>query len=328
MNKPLLLLGITAITVTTALKAQHAGAEKLELIVDTSRDFMVTRNLTVQEAPTFNERGGRGVFMPIVAGYLITKGVQGIQKLIDNRKNRYMAQYDFAERGHYFYDQIATSPIDPVGLQFKGFKIIRLVKKEGGQADTMFYAKFILDTAADRFDEMMNNGMFHLRLDSIMVSKSRVKAPKNVDRLNMDFEIDFNTSYRSDDGQIHADALLGKFIFTLRNAPLYNGNNATKKFYDSLDAAKPPVTGECFMVPRSAGFYKTKNGVIKSCYGQGLYSVSVSVKETSKTKFVDRVIIFSSDPALNVGSQLLQKKYAGSGSSSGSSSSGKSKQSN
>jgi len=321
-----LFLLFAAVTLTSALKAQNASEakpapEQLQLIVDTS-ESLAARSLTVQEPSNFSE-GKKALFIPLLAGYLINKGIAGIQQLIDDRKNRYTAQYSFAERDHYFYNQISTSAIDPVGLQFNGFKVVRFVKRHDRQPDTVFMAKFILDTTADLMDEMMNNGIFRLRLDSIMILKSKVKAPKNVERLNMDFEINFTTSYRGDDGQIHSDDPIGKFVFTLRNAPLYNADNPQSvKYYDSLTRTKPPLVGESFMVPRSSGFYKTKNGLIKSCYGQGLYSINVSVKETSKTKFVDKVIVFTSDPALNVGSQVLQKRY-GSGAAALPASSGK-----
>ena len=285
--------------------------ERLELNVDTSSNFLTAEAFPSQDAPSFHDREGRGLFIPLIAGYLINKGVQGIQKMISDRASRYIAQYNFAKLDHYFYDQISTSgAFDPTGIKFGGFKILRLYHAEKNEDDTVFYAKFILDTTEGKCMEIMNNGIFRLRLDSIMISKSRVRAPKNVKNLNVDFEIDFSSTYRGDNGQLFADAPLGKFIFTLRNAPLFKDDDESRSYYDSVDTKKPSLTGECFMVPRSAGYYKNKNGVVQSCWGMGLYSIKVSVKETSKVKFIDKLIIYTADPTLSVGSSMLQKKYA------------------
>ncbi len=315
MNKSILTLLIIAIITTGTLKAQNKGidrsnAEKLRLHIDTCQNFLIPSRLKPEDAPTFNERGSRGIFMPIVAGYLITKGVQQIQKIIDDRKNRYIAKYSFSDRDNYFYDQVSTvNSMDPTGLQFKGFQIVRLVSGKNKQSDTLFYAKFILDTTEGRFGEMVNTGIFRLRLDSILIVSPKVKAPKNIRKINLDIEVDFTSSYRSDQGQLYTDAPLGKCMYSLRNAPLLKGEPFGKSFYDSLDRVKPELTGECFMVPRSSGFYKTKNGVLETCYGQGLYSINISVKETSKPKFIDKIIVLTSDPTVNVGSSVLQKKY-------------------
>lgn len=315
MNKSALIAFIITIIAIGTLKAQRkgtdrSGVEKMRIHIDTCQNFLVPSRLVAEDAPTFNERGSRGIFIPIIAGYLITKGVQEITKIIDDRKNRYIAQYNFSQPDNYFYDQVSTvNSIDPTGLQFKGFQIVRLLSNKNKQSDTLFYAKFILDTTEGRFGEIVNTGIFHLRLDSIMIVRPKVKAPKNIRKINMDVEVDFTSSYRSDDGQFYSGAPLGKFIYSLRNAPLLGNGITERNFYNSIDSVKPKLTGECFMVPRSAGFYKTKNGVLEACYGQGLYSINISVKETSKPKFIDKIIVLTSDPTVNVGSAVLQKKY-------------------
>ena len=322
MNKSALIAFIITIIAIGTLKAQRkgtdrSGVEKMRIHIDTCQNFLIPSRLVAEDAPTFNERGSRGIFIPIIAGYLITKGVQEITKIIDDRKNRYIAQYSFSQPDNYFYDQVSTvNSIDPTGLQFKGFQIVRLLSNKNKQSDTLFYAKFILDTTEGRFGEMVNTGIFRLRLDSIMVVRPKVKAPKNIKKINIDVEVDFTSSYRSDQGQIYTDAPLGKCIYSLRNAPLFGGSAIEKIFYDSLDKAKPELIGEFFMVPRSAGFYKTENGVLESCYGQGLYSINISVKETSKSKFIDKIIVLTSDATLNVVSSGLQKKYGNGASAS------------
>jgi hypothetical protein len=303
----------------------RSQSDKLQLIVDTGKNLLAVNHLMTQEGPSFRERGSRAAFIPILAGFIINKGVQGIQTMINDRKSRYIAGYSFAERGHYFYDQISTvSAIDPVGLQFKGFQVQRVARNEQNGLDTILLAKFILDTTEGRISEIMNSGLFHLKLDSIRVKSAKVKLPRDGKGLNLDFEIVFNSSFRGDDGQIHPDAPLGRFIFTLRNIPLDLNDPGARLYYDSLDKVKPTLVGESFLVPRSSGFYKNRNGNVESCWGQGLYSINVNVKETSKVKFIDKLIIFSSDPTLSLGSSELQKNVNSSGSKPTPSSSSKS----
>ena len=289
-------------------------AERLEMHVnnlESNKDLFSDKNFPPQEAPTFNERSSRGIFIPIIAGYLIKKGAQVIQHLIDDKKNKYIAQYSFAETDHYFYDQISTAgSFDPVGLKFKGFTVLRIRNNEKEQDDTVLYAKFIIDTTEGKCMEMMNNGIFRLRLDSILFSQTRIKASKKARKLNLDFQINFTTSYRGDNGELHTNTPLGKFIYTLRNAPLYGQDEESRQYYDAINHKKPSLTGQCFLVPRSSGFYKTNNGVVQPCWGMGLFSIDVSVKETSKMKFIDKVIILSSDPAMSIIPAALQKKYA------------------
>jgi hypothetical protein len=184
-----------------------------------------------------------------------------------------------------------------------------MAKNKNGKEDTVLYAKFIIDTTNGRWLEIMNNGIFRLRLDTIYISGSRVKAPKDVKNLSVDIEIDISSTYRSDNGDLNADKPLGKFIYSLRNAPLLNKGEKAEEYYDNLDKTKPSLTGSCFMVPRSAGYYINKEGLVQPCWGMGLFSVHVSVKETSKMKFIDKLIIWSEDPTVQVGSSTLQKKY-------------------
>ncbi|HEY5406260.1 MAG TPA: hypothetical protein VIJ92_04195 [Ginsengibacter sp.] len=329
MNKLFYIIVIILTTSIYEASAQHSSGGKVKygnheldtLYVDNSKDLIKRENMIAQDGPSFNDREGRGALLPGIAGYLITKGTQAIQTMINNRKNRYTTQYNYAECDHYFYDQISTSSSNDItGLQFSGFKLVRLLRN-GRNKDTMFFAKFIIDTTRGNLEEMMNNGIFHMRLDSIKIINSKIKAPKNYENLNLDFEIYITSSYRDDAGRLNTEAPLGKFIYTLRNFPLYKDDPAIQKKYDSINRVKPPLTGDCFMVPRSSGWYKNSDGLLQPCWGQGLYSIKVMVKETTKPKFIDKIIIYSSGPTLGIVPGVLQKKYASSASSSSSSSS-------
>ncbi len=293
---------------------QSPRAEKLEMSIDTSANVLPLDMITAQKGYAAGETPGRGV----VASFLINKGVQGIQSMIENRRKKYSADYSFAIKDESFYDHISTDgPFDPTGIRFKGFTVVRVARGENKHGDTLFVAKFSIDTSSNRIREIMNNGIFRLRLDSFAIKTSRVRLPKHVKNLNLDFEINFLSSYISSTGQINQDVTVGKFIYSIRNAPLDPTDPSYDKFYSNLSKRHPECIGQCFLIPRSAGYYKDEDTrVVKPCWGQGIYSVKVSVKECSRNSFVDKLILYSSGDILSLGNSSLQKKYGTTASSS------------
>ncbi len=294
-------------------------AEKLEMKIDTSPEILPLNKIAFQKAYTMDEREGRG----IVTSFLINKGVQGIQSLIDNRRKKYSADYSFAIKDESFYDQVSTEgPFDPTGIRFKGFTVARVQRSGNNRGDTVFMARFSLDTSGDKITNIMNNGIFKLKLDTFAIKSSRVRLPKKVKTLNLDFEISFLSSYISSTGQIFQDVPVGKFIYSIRNAPLDPTDPSYASFYSNLPKNRSACTGQSFLIPRSAGYFKNdETKKIEQCWGDGIYSVRVAVKECSKNSFVDKLIIYSSADVLSLGSSALQKQFGGS-SSSGSKSSG------
>jgi len=299
-----------------------AGGEKFEMSIDTTEDVLPPQMIRSQKGYAAGETPGRG----IVTSFLINKGIQGIQSLIDNRKKKYSSDYSFAIKDESFYGHLSTDgPFDPTGIRFKGFTVARVARKQNKPADTLFIARFSIDTSENRIREIMNNGIFRLRLDTFAIKSSRVRLPKHVKELNLDFEISFLSSFITGNGQISQDITVGKFLYSIRNAPLDPNDSSYDKFYHNIAKRRPELTGQSFLIPRSAGYYKDEDTrAIRQCWGQGLYSVKVSVKECSRNTFIDKVIIYSSGDILSVGNSSLQKKY-GSSSSGSNKSSGSSK---
>src|SRR5450755_3982506 len=131
-------------------ETKASGAEKFEMSVDTSNNMISFDRIRNQKTFSMDEREGRG----IVTTFLITKGIQGIQSMINNRKKKYNADYSFAIKDESFYDQVSTDgPFDPTGIRFKGFTITRIYNWEDKPADTAFLARFSLDTTGDKISE-------------------------------------------------------------------------------------------------------------------------------------------------------------------------------
>jgi hypothetical protein len=308
MRKDSLLRLFTMFTVLTIpihsfsqSKGRGAGGEKLEMKIDTATDMISYDKIRYQNAYTMQEREGRGV----ITSFLLTKGIQGIQSMINNRKKRYTTDYAFALKDESFYDQVSTEgPFDPTGIRFKGFTIARILR--GG--DTAFVARFSIDTSDARINEIMNNGVFRLRLENFVLKSARVKVPSHNKKLNMDFEISFLSSFISNNGQINTDVTVGKFIYSIRNAPLDKDDSSYNEYYQNLPQKNPYCTGQSFLIPRSAGYFKNdKTKKVEQCWGEGLYSIKIAVKESSKNSFVDKIIIYSSGDILNVGGAAMQK---------------------
>jgi hypothetical protein len=306
-----LALQITILTITSYSFAQSEtktlGPEKFEMSVDTSTNIISFDKIRYQNTYSMDERAGRG----IVTTFLINKGVQGIQSLIDNRRKKYNSDYSFAIKDESFYDQVSTDgPFDPAGIRFKGFTITRIFNQEGQSADTAFLATFSIDTTSDNISEIMNNGIFRLKLDTFILKSGRVKLPKQLKNLNLDFEINFLSSYISNNGQINTDVRVGRFFYSIRNAPLDPNDPSYKEYYQNLLINNSSCTGQSFLIPRSAGYFKNdKSKKVEQCWGEGLFSIKVAVKESSKNTFVDKLLIYNSGDLLTVGNASLIKKY-------------------
>ena len=78
----------------------------------------------------------------------------------------------------------------------------------------------------------------------------------------MDFEISINTSYVNETGELFDNVLLGKFYLFIRGAPLNPAASGFDEYYKGLEGTK--LTGRAFIVPRSAGYRKENNEILKS----------------------------------------------------------------
>lgn len=274
-----------------AKEGSAVAASKENMEIKQKPDIVQFAKLREQEIPTLATRGlgDRGLSLAATTGSLVSLGVNTVKKMIANEKNKYSSSYPFSLSDLYFYDQLSSqSAFDPVGMQFSGFTLTRTFRNKEGGLDTAFTATFRLDTTS--LSEIINNSMFRLRLESFRLYYAKAKVPRRKKKkLNMDFEIIFNTSYVNEYGQLFDNVALGKFYFTLRDAPLDHNEPGFKAYYDSLPS-RTKIIGRSFIVPRSFGYYMDGKDLRKS-WSQGAYSIRVNVKESSKDVFVSRVLL-------------------------------------
>lgn len=229
----------------------------------------------------------RGLFDDIgttATGMIVT----GIRSLVQKEKEKYHEEYEFViePKGHhlqndsfYFYKGISDLPFDPTDIQFTGFTILRMSGK-----DTALRAVFELDKS--NLTEIFYDGIFRLRLTELDFNYARAKVYERGDqRVNLDFDIQFFSSYITKDGQLNNNVRIGSFMLSLPGVYLHQPDS-------NQVFAGARLKGYSFLVPRSYGYSAQAH---KAVYSQGAYAIHVKVKETAKAKIVNRYVTEHTD---------------------------------
>lgn len=296
-NLSFLLIGV--VTFLYACKSTEFGYavkdEKAKMKIQEDPNAINYLALKKQDIPTMADRTSslsRGLPITPLVGGAVSLATSAIKQMIANDRKKYIADYSFALTELYFYDQLSTeSCFDPVGMQFNGFTLVRTFTNKYGQTDTAFKASFALDTTKP--NEIINNSIFRLKLKDLALNYTKAKITSGQkNNINMDIEITFLTSYVNDRGQLFDKIELGKFYLNLRNAPLDKNSGEYAPYYNSLKGQ--PVEGKSFIVPRSFGYYINGENESARCFSQGAYSIQVKVRESSKDKFVTKILVDNS----------------------------------
>ncbi len=308
---------ITTLFLATTLLASCAASkyskkekgEGVDMTIAQGSEVINYAVLEKQRIPTLSSRiakdRDRGLITAALIGQAVSAGSKAVKKLIDAENEKYTAEYNSGLTNLFFYDQLSVkSAFDPIGMQFGGFTFVRTFKNKKGETDTAIIARFSLDVDSNSVYDIFNNSFFKLKLDSIeiryakaRVSSSRWYLPwtlyqkKNDEKLNLDFEIKFTTNYVNKNGNLFSNVELGTFYLSLRDAPLNKNAMNYKAYYGGVKGKK--LDGFSFLVPRSFGYYYHQ-GSFRESYSKGLYNILINVKESSKDKFVDKMIISNS----------------------------------
>ena len=284
----------------------YAGKnDEVKMNINEKPDVINYAALQQQNVPDMAGRSdkGRGEFTGIIGG-TISLATNAVKQMIAKDKARYTATYTYGLTDLYFYDQLSLDgPFDPLGLQFSGFKLVRTFENNG-RMDTALTAEFELDTGNPY--EILNNSIFRLKLKSLQLNYAKAKVPGNNNYLNMDFEINFFSSYVNSQGALFKNIELGKFYFFLRKAPLDKNAAGYEQYYKDLVGKK--LDGQSFIVPRSFGYHITGKNNAQPSYSQGAYNITVNVKESSKNSFVNQMIIDNSGQLVEALGGALKKQ--------------------
>ncbi len=316
MKTPLIFLNPLGLAMAISL-ASCAGSpfgsavnsERLHMKIKEQKNVIVADQLKSQKVLTMDERAEADKDAPrgplaTMSVDVISLATDAIKNIIANDKKRYNASYSFGLTDLYFYDQLSNEgAFDPVGMQFSGFRIFRTFKNAAGDEDTALAADFGLDTTNSY--EIINNSSFHLKLRDFHLRFAKAKIPKGGDnKLNLDFEITFLTSYVNSQGLIFDSAVLGKFYLFVRNAPLDSSSPGYAGYYASMKDSS--LTGRSFIIPRSFGYHREPDGQTKPSYSRGQYSIEIKVKESSKNRFVNKVLLENANIIIDAGGSSLK----------------------
>ncbi len=300
-----ILFALTLASSLVACKSSEFGyavnGEKARIRIDEKTDAINYAALKKQEVPTLSDRAtgaARGLPITPLLGGAVSLATNAIKQVIANERKKYIADYGFAMNDLYFYDQLSTeSCFDPVGMQFNGFVLLRTFVNKAGQTDTAFYARFALDTTKP--NEIINNSVFRLRLSELRLNYTKAKLTAAQKReINMDIDISFHTSYVNTMGQLFDNVELGHFYLFLRGAPLDKTDPNYEAYYRNLK--NTPIEGRSFIVPRSFGYHINAENEATHSYSQGAYSIKVNVKESTKDKFVTKILVDNSSRIIDV----------------------------
>lgn len=289
-----LLSGLFILQFCTASKySNKTKNESVAMKVDENSNAINYALFQQQSIPTLASRGEKTRASAMV-GKAVSYAIKGAMMAIDMEKKKYTATYKQELTDLFFYDQLSTeSAFDPVGMQFQGFKLIRTIRDKSGKTDTAIFANFILDT--ENPYEIINNSFFKLRLSDIKINYAKAKIAsskwyipssllKNPDKLNIDFEITIRSSWVTPEGNFNSNVVIGKFYLNLRDIPMDRNSPEYGKYIEKLK--NTALIGKCSLVPRSYGYYYFNTDQLKKCFGQGLYTINIDVKESGAMNFV------------------------------------------
>ncbi|MGV3598637.1 MAG: hypothetical protein ACO1PI_12280 [Bacteroidota bacterium] len=294
----------------TSKLSNKSKEEKVKMAIDQRSEVINYAQLERQQIPTVSNRiandRDRGILTAGLVTQAVSLGANAVKQLIANENKKYMAEYQSGLTGLFFYDQLSIkSAFDPIGMQFGGFTFVRTFTNKEGKTDTAIVARFSIVTDSMGVYDIFNNSFFKLRLDSIEVRYAKAKVSgsrwympwtlyqkKEDEKLHLDFEITFTTNYVNKQGNLFNNMELGKFYLNLRNAPINKSNANYAEYYNNLRGEE--LDGFSFVVPRSFGYY-FHEGDFRECYSRGLYNIVIKVKESSKDKFVDQLIMTNSN---------------------------------
>jgi hypothetical protein len=281
----------------TPLFTRRQPVENTEMVVNEKMDVINYAVLKEQMAPSLAERNS-GLANRGLLSTAVSIGTNLVKQMIARDRARYTGNYAFGATDLYFYDQLSTESVfDPIGMQFKSFTVVRTFYNKEGLLDTAMKAEFELDMTNP--NEIINNSIFRIKLKDIEINYPKAKVTRRQHNdLNLDVEITFTTSFVNQQGQLFDNVELGKFYLFLRNAPLDKNSANYESYYSAIRGQR--LDGKSFIVPRSFGYYKNPDGEIKPSYSQGAYSISAKVTETSRDRFVTKILVDNSSQLIDM----------------------------
>ncbi len=233
-----------------------------------------------------------GLAYNFFTGKVLTSAQGAATQAMERSRAKFTAEWSVTAEKDYFYNNISPNGyMDLDGLSFNGFRVVRAVPNETRhKVDTAFYLSCRIDTT--KLVDLVKNSTFSLVLDTLMLdfSKTKAKLPKDRD-FKLDVTVKILASWATQAAVYYQNEELGNFHITL---PVKK-EQAQGILYVCTDNV---ITGRSFIVPRSYCGSVTKSASRGSTpktinlWGQGEYTVQVSVKEQVEDKNVMRDLLY------------------------------------
>lgn len=238
-----------------------------------------------------------------LATQAVSLAIDGIQKVIAKEQKKYISEYGKQVKNLYFYDKSSTlGMFDPTGLLFDGVRVHnRYQPKDTNIYETALMLDFeLVKDSSWTLTDMVNNGMFYLKLKDCDINYTRAKlaktkwynpitwgSKKKDELLNIDVEIKVKSTYISEAGELIRDETIGTFLFPIRDCPMNPQHEAYESYREKLIGKR--MQGFSFLVPRSAGYeLNEQTSNFEKVYGLGRFNLEINVTESGKDKFIER----------------------------------------
>jgi len=202
-----------------------------------------------------------------------------------NEENRWSTKISSIQELKDFYGDVSTAgALDPLNMIFDGIGCMRM---EGN--DTVFFISCHIDRS--KLDRIIRHSKFELVLDTLIISPAHSNLPNTNLPLqfsfderkdfNLSVDITLSSSWFTDAIELHRDVTLGEFNLNLAVTREDVDSTGYLRYIRPKDQmSKYPVTGECFIVPRSYMGYRDENNRFRNIWGTGQYKLDVMLGES------------------------------------------------
>lgn len=289
-NIRILLVFIIALLGVTNLyaKQKKGGHEVMTCTIVHETNVLADEISIMQESMTnIDQLETKGLFSNVIgasSNFVCSSLVSLISKGIEKQQKKYNVEWKVGARKDYFYEKPShLGYMDMSTMRFKGFKVVRALPSQINEnmIDTAFYISCSIDP--NKVENLIKNSTFGLLIDTLRIDLTKTKAllPKKDDK---DFTIDINAritaSWATQAGVYFQDEELGSFTKTFKIP-----NEDFEKGVFLVEGGE--MIGQSFIIPRS---YCGQQKGGRDCWGQGEYTVEVTIKEHSEDKVRDVVL--------------------------------------
>ena len=313
MTRVIILALAISTTLCASLTAQRRQVQE-RVSVEVIHDGKLNEELirAQQRFALEAERGeaDRFLLMPLasiaynmLSGRIIEAGQGYVKDKITNADKKYKAEWVVSVSRNYFYNCMSMNgPLDPTGMQFWGIKASRTLLDN----TPAFIFSAHIDSSS--FDQIMRNSSFNLTLDTLLIDLSKTKARlKKNKKLNLTLDIKITATWMNEVAQYFQNHELGAFSIDLRNL-VYDPENPVLVYTGN----ELKIRGISNMIPRSYIGYVDPTGGYRHSWGQGEYSMVITVKEDAEHKKT-KVKSFFNEYLLKVtdryGSEIRSSSY-------------------